>query len=109
MGAPTNVLSRSATGTSQLPDPNAVPSDQLSTFCQSCDGDSFSARSVYNRDAEWQWFISEAFLVFDCEMCRRTQRFCSPKAADQFLHRVGESQQCNSNYPDDSRDDLGCQ
>src|SRR5262249_35602118 len=28
-GAPTNVLSRSATGTSQLPDPSAVPNDSL--------------------------------------------------------------------------------
>ena len=46
---------------------------QLGAFCQSCDGDSFSARTVCNRDAESQWLASEAFLVFDSEMCRRTQ------------------------------------
>src|SRR5437016_7145328 len=64
---------------------------QLGAFCQSCDGDSFSARTICNRDAERQWLASEAFLVFDCEMCRRTQWFDSPKAVDQFPHRVGES------------------
>ena len=51
---------------------------QIGTFCQSCDGDSFSARTVCNRDAEWQWLTSDAFLVFDSEMCRRTQWFYSP-------------------------------
>jgi hypothetical protein len=82
---------------------------QFGTFCQSCDGDSFSARTVCNRDAEWQWLTSNAFLVFDSEMCRRTQWFYSPKAVDRFPHRVGESQQRNSNYADNHRDDLGCQ
>jgi hypothetical protein len=48
-------------------------------------------------------------LVFDSEMCCRTQWFYSPKAVDQFPHRVGESQQRNSNYADNRRDDLRCQ
>src|SRR5262249_60832789 len=43
---------------------------------------------------------SEAFLVLDREMCRRTEWFYLPKA---------ENQQRNSNYPDNRRDDLGCQ
>jgi hypothetical protein len=82
---------------------------QLGAFCQSCDGDSFSARTICNRDAERQWLAGEAFLAFDSEMCRRTQWFDSPKAVDQFPHRVGESQQRNSDYPDNRRDDLWCQ
>ena len=27
-----------------------------------------AARAVSNRDAEWQWLVSGAFLVFDSEM-----------------------------------------
>src|SRR5207237_4542360 len=64
---------------------------QLGAFCQSCDGDSFSARAVGNRDAERQWLAREAFLVLESEMGRRTRAFESPKASDQVTPRVGVS------------------
>ena len=69
---------------------------QFGTFCQSCDGDSFSARTVCNRDAEWQWLTSNAFLVFDSEMCRRTQWFIRPRLSIDF--RIG-SGKANSAIP----------
>jgi hypothetical protein len=45
------------------------------------------------------WLASEAFLVFDSEMWRRTRWFYWPEAVDQFPHRVGESQKRNPIIP----------